>query len=118
MSITKRQLLPFVALILTLGAAAPSVAGSSAEKLERAGYMCFPAGPNDWIHCWKLRDFSQAAIAVKVFSVDGMEFLGTELLIHEDHYNGHPCPQDGGEWAYQVVLPYYACHHFYTGHHD
>jgi hypothetical protein len=55
------------------------------------------------------------------------EFLGTELLIHVDLYNGQPCPQlnrPGGEpILYEDLrqtpapLPYFACHHFETAHH-
>jgi hypothetical protein len=108
----------FISLVFIFTASAYAMAGANAEKLERAGFMCFPAGPSDWTHCWKVKDFSQPAIAVKVFSYDGMDFLGTELLIHEDHYSGQPCPQDGGDWEHQVVIPYFACHHFYTGHHN
>lgn len=95
-----------------------ALAGNNAEKLNRAGFVCFNAGPSNWVHCWRAKDFSDRAIAVKVFSEDGSEFLGTELLIHQDVYNGQPCPQDGGDWELQSGIPYFACHHFHTGHHD
>jgi len=90
----------------------------TADKLVAAGYDCFPAGPNDWIHCLLGRKFGQRVIPVKVFSTDGSEFLGTEQLLREDTYGGQPCPQDGlALWDSQGVPGYYACHHFDTGHH-
>ena len=85
-------------------------------QLEQAGYLCFAAGPKDWIHCLLERKLGQRAVPVKVFSVDGMDFLGTEQLLRADVY-GHglpPCPQNGlDEWDFDD--PYYACHHFDTG---
>jgi len=92
-------------------------AGNDSEKKSRAGFNCFNAGPSNWTHCWRVKDFSDRAIAVSVYSEDGTAFLGTELLIHEDVYHGRPCPQDGGEWELNPAIPYYACHHFHTGHH-
>ncbi len=105
--------------VVTLGLSAGNVvAGNNAEKKANAGFDCFEGPPpNLWTHCWRVKDFSEPAIAVKVYSEDGAEFLGTELLIREDLYGGQPCPQDGGEWAHIEGLGYYACHHFHTGHH-
>ncbi len=96
-----------------------SIAGGlSSAQLERAGYACFPAGPNNWIHCLLERKLGQRSIPVKVFSADGNEFLGTELLLREDVYGGQPCPQDGLDlWDPLAVQGYFACHHFDTGHH-
>lgn len=92
--------------------------GLSSAQLEKAGYACFPAGPNDWIHCLLPRKLNQRSIPVKVFSVDGNEFLGTELLLRADVYGGQPCPQDGLDmWDPLAVPGYFACHHFDTGHH-
>jgi hypothetical protein len=92
--------------------------GLTAEQLVRAGYSCFPAGPDDWIHCLLGRKFGARSIPVKVFSADGNEFLGTELLLRADIYAGQPCPQDGLEqWDSEAVPGYFACHHFETGHH-
>jgi len=105
-------------LMLALTIASPVQAGSTAEKLERAGFVCFVAGPSDFVHCWRAKDFSEPAISVMVFDQDGTRFMGTELLVHEDQYSDQPCPQDGGDWDYMGAIPYFACHHFYTGHHD
>lgn len=92
--------------------------GLTSEQLVRAGYICGEAGPNDWIHCFLARKFGQPSIPVKVFSQDGTEFLGTELLLRADKYRGNqPCPQDGLDiWDPFAVEGYLACHHFDTGH--
>ena len=91
--------------------------GLTSEQLARAGYTCIPAGPNDWIHCFLARKFPKPSVPVKVFSTDGMEFLGTELLLRADKYHGQPCPQDGLDiWDPLAVPGYLACHHFDTGH--
>lgn len=92
--------------------------GLTSDQLIAAGYDCFPAGPNDWIHCLLGRKFGKRVIPVKVFSIDGSEFLGTEQLLRDDTYAGQPCPQDGlAQWDALAVPGYYACHHFDTGHH-
>ncbi len=113
--------------ILTIAAAAmwlspsdASARGLTADQLTSAGYTCFPAGPNDWVHCllWRKLERGQRAVPVKVFSVDGNEFLGTEQLLRDNVYAGQPCPQDGlSQWDSQAVPGYFACHHFDTGHH-
>jgi hypothetical protein len=96
----------------------PATAGGlTSDQLTRAGYTCVPAGPNDWIHCFLARKFGQPSVPVKVFSTDGMEFLGTEQLLRADKYRGQPCPQDGLDiWDPLAVDGYLACHHFDTGH--
>lgn len=103
-----------------LGAGAAMAGGHTADQLERAGFVCFPAGPSNWIHCLHADKIENEnpSVPVKVFSVDGSEFLGTELLLHEDIYAGQPCPQDDlNLWEPQPGIPYMACHHFLTGHH-
>ena len=86
--------------------------GQTSEQLERAGWTCFPAGPDDWTHCWK-KDPADgpSTIPVKVFSEDGSDFLSTELLIRADLYNGQPCPQEGGGEYADPGFGYRACHH-------
>jgi hypothetical protein len=114
----------FKMIILLMSASAflagPAVAGGhTAEQMERAGYDCFEAGPNDWIHCMDLDKLENAnpVVPVNVFSVDGSEFLGTELLLHEDTYAAQPCPQDDLNLWGDTGFGYFACHHFSTGHH-
>lgn len=96
-----------------------AIAGNTAETMETAGYFCFAAGPDSWIHCLRAEKLGNPAVPVKVFSVDGQQFLGTEELLRYDIYWGQPCPQDGAStWDWLGDPPYFACHHFHTGHHD
>ena len=115
------RIIPIAIVLLTaaaLSGGAATAGGLTSAQLERAGYACFPAGPNDWTHCLLERRLGQRSVPVKVFSVDGSEFLGTEQLLRADVYRGQPCPQDGLElWDSQAVPGYFACHHFDTGHH-
>ena len=101
--------------------AGPIVAGGhTAQQMERAGFACPNLGPSNWMHCM---DFDAllagevAVIPVKVFSEDGSDFLGTELLLREDIYfdSLQPCPQDDLNMWCDTGLGYYACHHFSTG---
>jgi hypothetical protein len=113
--------------------AAAAAQGINPAQLGEAGWTCFNAGPNNWVHCIQPgADASPATISVRVFdtqdaSASQAEFLGTELLIHVDLYNGQPCPQLNGPAGEPVLyedlrqtpapLPYFACHHFETAHH-
>jgi len=105
------------AMLLASGAYAGD--GHTAQQLVKAGYTCFNAGPSNFTHCWLERQIGNPVIPTKVFSPDGSEFLGTEQLLREDIYAGQPCPQDGIDfWEYLGPdFPYFACHHFETGHH-
>ena len=92
-----------------------ATAGLTAEQLSRAGFDCFPAGPNLWTHCLNLQKFGKPAVRVLVFSTEGDVFLGTEQLLRADRYRGQPCPQDGLDmWDSEAVSGYFACHHFET----
>jgi hypothetical protein len=107
-----------MAAIMLLASSGDALAQHSAAQLERAGWFCDNDGPFNWVHCLR-GNGSDMVIVVKVFSEDGSEFLGTELLLHEDIYNGQPCPQDGGGPWFRLgdVIPdnpYFACHHFDT----
>jgi len=99
-------------LLLMVTVTAAGAAGLTSTQLERAGWNCFIDGPNDWTHCIK-KDPADgpSAIPVKVFSTDGSDFLGTELLIRADLYSGQPCPQEGGGGYHLLPFGYYACHH-------
>lgn len=123
MKYTTRKLftttLSVVALLLVLAPAA-TAAPHNAAQMERAGYDCFAAGPSGWTHCMDLDKLisGHPVVTVNVFSVNGSDFLGTELLLRDDLYQDQPCPQDGGgAWDRLAGTPYMACHHFYTGHH-
>jgi len=118
-----KHLMMIVGLTLFMAIASIGTATAdrlTADQLSDAGFDCFPAGPSDWIHCMDLDKLvsGKKSVPVKVFSVDGSEFLGTELLLHEDVYAGQPCPTDElNLWEVLEGTPYMACHHFLTGHH-
>ncbi len=113
------------ALMLVLAPAALAGGGNggghSAGQLDRAGWNCFNAGPSDWTHCVAPGKKSPSAKStnIKVFSVDGSTYLGTEILISANVYNGQPCATDGGEPYHDLSgdgSGPYACHHFDTDH--
>jgi hypothetical protein len=103
----------FALLLMMVAVATVGAAGHTSSQLEGAGWNCFNAGPNGWLHCMKKNPADgPSTIPVKVFSADGSDFLSTELLIRDDLYNGQPCPQEGGgEYGYVPDIPYRACHH-------
>jgi hypothetical protein len=107
-------------LFAVLLAPAALAGGHTADQMTRAGWDCFPAGPYNWVHCLDVDRIlkSRHSVPVKVYSVDGETFLGTELLLHEDVYAGQSCPQDELDlWGPSGDAPgYYACHHFLTAH--
>jgi hypothetical protein len=113
-----RLFAPLILAILTSTASAADA--HTAGQLSRAGWDCFPAGPYGWIHCLDIDRIVRGSpsVPVKVFSVDGSDFLGTELLLHEDVYAGQSCPQDALDlWGPSADAPgYFACHHFLTAH--
>jgi hypothetical protein len=126
-------------LLLLLAVTVAYAQGHTPDQLANAGRTCVPAGPNLWIHCFPSTvDFPDdlingvpKTVQVQVFGEvppeEGLQFLGTELLIHEDLFlkgkgNQQPCPQDphedGGKGTYHYLgdeppfFPYYACHHY------
>lgn len=109
-----------LSLVLLLLAVTPVFAGHTSSQLERAGWTCITAGPNDWVHCFPPGAFaSSSSISVKVFSIDGSTFLGTEILIRADLYNGRSCVQEGGgdygdlpSSVSGLPFDYRACHRF------
>ena len=111
----RRTVMILAVVGMVMGVMAPvSAGGHTADQLLNAGFECGPAGPNDWIHCNKAKP-SAKVINNFVFSTDGQDFLGTEALLHDDIYNGQPCPQEGAdEWTDLSPFPYWACHHFAT----
>ena len=116
-----------LALVLLLGLGLPGLAsarGLSPAQLTRAGWLCVQAGPEQWAHCFPPGAFaSTEAVSVMVFDTTDVTatsapFLGTELLLRADLFNGQPCPQDGGEYTFLpsfisgLPVDYYYCHHF------
>ena len=117
MKAIKAIALPVIAAILLGVSTSSSAAGHTAAQLEEAGWLCFPVpiGGNAWIHCLRPLLLGNPSVPVKVFSDDGMKFLGTELLMRYDIYSGQPCPQDNlNQWDFLGEPPYFACHRFET----
>jgi hypothetical protein len=115
---TRLKMIILLMSAVTVFASSASAGGHTAGQMERAGYDCINFPPHGWKHCL---DFDAlvageaVVIPVKVFSEDGSEFLGTELLLHEAVYRAQPCPQnDMDVWDGPNDFGYYACHHFNT----
>ncbi len=114
-----------LAAAMTLVAAPAALAdGYTASTAEHAGSFCFNAGPDNWTHCLDTQQIGNPSIQVKIFSEAGDVFLGTEQLVRDDIYSGHPCPQDNLDTWDGPLGPdldgdgegdYFACHNFDTG---
>jgi len=121
-------------LLLLIVVSTVSAHGNDSGKLSNAGWGCMIAGDHGWVHCFAPgKSMTQGKTSVVqvfdcqspdcvdlgggAFSGVGHPFLGTELLIHADVYNGQPCATDGGEpYHFLGFIPFYACHHFETPH--
>jgi hypothetical protein len=102
--------------------------GNSPAQLSRAGWLCVNAGPDNYVHCFPPGAMAAtASLSVKVFETTDVNatsahFLGTELLIRADLYEGQPCAQNGHEYellpssASGLPADYRACHHYATSH--
>lgn len=113
----------FIALLIaaavaSVAATTGSSGGHTADQLINAGWECLTP-PNDNVHCTQSLSAlgaSQQRVTFSVFDVATGEFLGTEMLVHEDSFKGEPCPTDPpGQFTYlQPILgiPYYACHRY------
>lgn len=108
-----------LASILLIGSFAGNSAAQESHTADQLkNFLCFNTGPSNWMHCLNPLLLGNPSVSVKVFSEDGSQFLGTEQLIRYDIYSGQPCPQDGlDQWEFLGDPPYFACHHFHTGHH-
>lgn len=109
-------------LIAAVAAAIATAAGSSgghtADQLLNAGWECVTP-PGDNVHCTQeLAALGRDdRVTFRVFNVNTGEFLGTEMLVHEDVFKGQPCPTDPPSRQYTYLgpilgLPYYACHRY------
>lgn len=128
---TRRRLVIISAVALLVAMISTPAAGSGPDpdRLAQAGWFCF--GHEDpAIHCLPnggdgVFSGEAASSLIMTWGTATGEFWGTELLIHEDLYNGQPCPQDsldqlgdGEPGAYihlsdlGLPLPYFVCHHF------
>lgn len=122
-----RRLLGLAATVVAFLAmiAAPAAAsGPSPDRLDQAGWFCFSHVP-EAVHCIPdgeaVLSGEATASTILTWGTETGQFWGTELIVHEDRYNGQPCPQDevGGEPTTYIhlsdlglELPYFVCHHF------
>ena len=117
------------ALIVTVVAFAfpPASAESvSPAKLVKAGWDClFVLGA---VHCAhpgglaRVLDGTARTMTFLVFqttnpTAENAPFLGTEIIIRNDLFNGQPCPTDPPSGEYTYLLPllglnYWACHSY------
>lgn len=122
----KRALVIVSAAVLSVAMiAGPAVGkGPDPDRLAGAGWFCF-GHTTAAIHCLPDGEavFTGEARSslIMTWGTSTGDFWGTELLIHEDLYNGQPCPQDlvdGAPSTYihlsdlGLPLPYFVCHHF------
>lgn len=103
------------------GAAASQ--GVTQAQLENAGWICFKPVPTDNVHCVQPGGLERVltgeaeTMSFLVFRATDGAFLGTELIVRADIFNGQPCPTDppGGQYTYLkplLGLDYYACHRY------
>ncbi len=101
--------------------AAPPAQGVSQSQLENAGWDCpLVLGA---IHCAPPGGLARVlagtaeTMSFLVFRTSDGAFLGTELIVRADRFNGQPCPTDPPSRQYTFLGPllglnYYACHRY------
>lgn len=110
-------------VLTTIAAAAAFSQGVSQGHLEKAGWTCFKPLPTDNVHCVHPGGLTAVVtgeaetMTFLVFSTSDGSFLGTELIVRADVFNGQPCPTDppGGQYTYLkpiLGVDYYACHRY------
>ncbi len=103
--------------------AAPPAQGVSQSQLENAGWICFKPVPTDNLHCVRPGGLERVltgeaeTMSFLVFRATDGAFLGTELIVRADIFNGQPCPTDPPGRQYTYLMPllgldYYACHRY------
>jgi hypothetical protein len=95
--------------------------GISPAQLSDHGWNCFDV-PGLGVHCQPPGDGSSSATLTFLYfdtsdpNDEDAPFLGTEILVRADLYNGQPCPQEGLDEYTGLDLfggpevDYYACH--------
>jgi hypothetical protein len=121
-----------VLVVALVGVVASSSAkGVNPGHLVEQGWDCFVPLPGDNVHCSRpgglagVLDGSARTMTFLVFETDDpaaedAPFLGTELIVRADAFNGQPCPTDPPSKEYTYLLPllgldYYACHRYDSG---
>ena len=118
----------FAVVLAVLALAAPSASAGSVSpaKLVKAGWDClFVLGA---VHCAppgglaRVVDGSAETMTFVVFrttdpTAGDAPFLGIEIIVRDDLFNGQPCPTDPPSGEYTYLLPligldYWACHRY------
>jgi len=110
-----------VAVAAGFAAVAAFPKGVSQGQLEKAGWDCpFVIGA---IHCappgglGRVLAGTAETMSFLVFQASDGEFIGTELIVRADVFDGQPCPTDppSGQYTYLgpiLGLDYWACHRY------
>jgi hypothetical protein len=99
--------------------------GQSPQDLEARGWTCRPSPVNpirvtcshpNQLHPAQLPGpppppDRPASISLLVF--DNGAFVGTDMLIRSDLYNGQPCRSTGGDYRFIARIGYYECLHLH-----
>ena len=112
----------FAVVLAVFALAAPSASAGSVSpaKLVKAGWDClFVLGA---VHCAppgglaRVFDGTAETMTFMVFQTTDLTFLGTEIIVRDDLFNGQPCPTDPpGEYTHLLLLlslDYWACHSY------
>jgi hypothetical protein len=97
-------------------------AGLSAEGLAARGWDCRPTPIPNRVGCSAPNQQHPASIpgppppvdrpaAINLFVFDSGVFIGTNLLIRSDLYNGQPCRSTAGPYRFIPRIGYYECLH-------
>lgn len=111
---------PIVAAITIAGTALGGAGGLSPAQLSSQGWHCFDH-PTLGVHCaapgqeWPPSGpTTQLLYFFNTHDVNSTvpDYTGTETLLHDDRYNGQPCPTQPGGYVYLggLGLDYWACH--------
>jgi hypothetical protein len=112
------------AVAIVVGTAGASANGPDWNQLDEQGWDC-PVVFNA-VHCAPPGGLARVAsgeaetMTFLVFSTNDGSFLGTELIVRADVFNGQPCPTDPpsrqythlNEPPHDIGLDYYACHRY------
>ncbi len=121
---TKRRLFIMLAVVaMAMSAMAPASAGrgnTGDERVEKE-WVCDNCPPFSFLHCarvdiedWVGSPGPGNALNVLVYSEDGAEFLGTEILrFSGKDIEGRNCGK-GATWT-PLTPTVFACHHWHGG---
>ena len=113
---------PEEAMVPSEAAVTTQAAGLSAEDLAARGWDCRPAPIPNRVGCSAPNQQHPASIpgppppderpaAINLFVFDSGVFIGTNLLIRSDLYNGQPCRSTAGLYRFIPRIGYYECLH-------